>query len=134
VGGGSFGIEIQFSSKSSEYLYNKWIHSYEEDALDSVNVFRREGFDFPPGRFRQAYQFFKNGDFYEYSLDSVDRPVTYKGKWIYDSKEKVIEIIFSKLEIVKDDIPLPQTTLTREGYFFVIYSLEPDKLRLRKVK
>lgn len=132
VGSGSLGIEIQFSDKASHSLFTKWFHSFEEDKDDTVWVFRPHNFPFPAARFREGYEFFKNGDFVEYGLDPVDRPIQYKGKWIYHEKEKIIEITFRKIEIKKNDVPLPETKTERSGYFFEIYKLENGLMRLRK--
>ena len=132
IGAGTMGLEIQLSNKASKMLYKQWFHSYEEDKNDSILTFRTLNFSFPPSRFRQSYLFLKNGNFTEFSFDNTDRPIQYKGKWIYDTKDKIIEITFRKINMKKKSLPLPQAKYYRKGYFFKIYTLESGLLRMKK--
>lgn len=71
-------------------IYQKWIHSYEED-YDEYIVFRNSSYEFPPARGRVFFEFFEDG---KLSYGNIESPMINqekKGSWKKVSSD-VIEV------------------------------------------
>jgi hypothetical protein len=71
-------------------LFKRWVHSHEEDTKD-LEVYRPNGFDFPPSRPRPGFEIQENGEFIEYVPDPLDRGVVKGGVgcWRVEGENKV---------------------------------------------
>lgn len=75
-------------------IYQKWIHSYEED-YDEYIVFRNSTYEFPPARGRVFFEFFEDGNL---SYGNIELPTGNQeknGSWRKVSSD-IIEVIVDK--------------------------------------
>jgi hypothetical protein len=63
-----------------EALFRHWTHSREEDA-DGVEIYRPDGFDFPPGHGRDGFAMRPDGRFISEEPAADDGTVTVPGHW-----------------------------------------------------
>jgi hypothetical protein len=105
---------------NSEYLYQHWLHSREEQQqTDTDELYRPKDFKkFPPSRFRMEYIFYRNGDCEWYYLAPNDAHHFKSGKWRTDPNDKSI------LQII-----IGETTVS-----FRVTELRKDKLRLVRIR
>ena len=61
-------------------IYQKWLHSYEEDTKD-LKVYRPSSFDFPRGWGRTGMKFDNNGEFILFDIAPNDAIIQVPGKW-----------------------------------------------------
>ena len=61
-------------------LFRHWIHSREED-FAGVEVYRPEGFDFPPSFGREGFAMRRDGAFIQDVLARADGTVQVRGRW-----------------------------------------------------
>lgn len=61
-------------------IFQRWIHSREEDVGDTL-VYRPLDYPFPPARGREGLEFRENGEFISYQIGATDRNVGVPGKW-----------------------------------------------------
>ena len=83
--------EGQLKEKSLWLLTNKdllRIHSREEDRGD-VEVFRPEGFAFPPAFGRDGFEMRKDGQFVQYDIGPADEVVRVLGRWTSPGPQRV---------------------------------------------
>lgn len=101
-----------------DLIFDKlWLRSSEEEKSDGIEVYRREGYNFPISRGpRQAYKFTKSGEC-TMIIAPADAPIELKGSWKSEGKKKIsinleksdfiqknqfsYEIIEAKAEILK---------------------------------
>lgn len=71
-------------------LCQHWVHSSEEEKTGgAVQVFRPAGSrEFPPSRFRMAYEFDRNGECEWLFLSPDDAHHFKTGKWVLDASDK----------------------------------------------
>jgi hypothetical protein len=69
-------------------LFQKWLHSFEEDAGD-VRVYRPERFSFPRARGRAGIEFRPDGTFVEWRIGRGDAPTAVEGRWQLESATRV---------------------------------------------
>ena len=99
-------------------LFQTWFHSYEED-LDSVTVYRPEGYALPLSRGRTGFAFKKDGHFEQYDIAPTDGLEKSEGKWA--------RLTTDELEIRLDNV--------RQGrpstYRIYILTLQENKMVVR---
>lgn len=61
-------------------LYQSWIHSREEDK-EGIQVYRPEGYEFPPSRGRAGFEIRKDGEFIDRPIAPADGNETILGRW-----------------------------------------------------
>ena len=61
-------------------LFQKWMHSFEEDSGD-VHVYRPEGYSFPRARGRAGIEVHADGTLTEWRIGRGDAPVAVQGRW-----------------------------------------------------
>jgi hypothetical protein len=66
--------------KSEGLLLQRWMHSYEEDT-ETEQVFRPMGYNFPPARGRNGFEFGSDGTLLRISPGPSDRPQAERGTW-----------------------------------------------------
>jgi hypothetical protein len=69
-------------------LFQRWFNSFEED-VDTVKVYRPEGFDFPLARGRTGFSFLPEGKFEQYDIAPTDGLEKTMGTWQMESNEMV---------------------------------------------
>jgi hypothetical protein len=95
-----------------EGLVQHWVHSHEDDQAN-LQVFRRQGFEFPPSRGRRALDFHDDGTLTFHDIAPTDGLVKVDGYWFAENDGNVF-IQFSD----------PQ----RSGFALRIGELRSDKL------
>jgi hypothetical protein len=98
-------------------IFRHWIHSREEDAGD-VEVFRPEGFKFPPSFGRDGFEMQKDGRFVQEDVGPADGIVQVFGHWKAIGSDRV-SVSFEGTE--------------REGFSFKIVEVDESILRIRKM-
>lgn len=91
-------------------IFQKWLHSYEEDTKD-IKIYRPSSFNFPRGWGRSGMKIDKNGGFILFDIAPNDAIVQIPGKWHQISDGK-LEISFPAGE--KDDITIEIEELNTE--------------------
>lgn len=105
-------------AESHQYLYQSWIHSFEEQAqpTDSIRIYRPEGFkEFPPGKFRMKYVFEKDGSCQWLVLYPADAHYLTSGRWetspdddqvilLYNQQHELLKSISFKIVDLKEDL------------------------------
>jgi hypothetical protein len=61
-------------------IFRRWVHSREDDA-DGLEVFRPEGFEFPPSFGRDGFEMHENGEFVQEDVGPADGIVRVAGRW-----------------------------------------------------
>jgi hypothetical protein len=61
-------------------IFRRWTHSREEDQGDTL-VYRSDGYQFPPARGREGFEFREDGEFIRYQIGSTDRNLAIFGRW-----------------------------------------------------
>jgi len=59
-------------SELPECIFRHWIHSREEDTMDTM-VYRPSDFKFPASRGREGFEIKKSGEFVQYAIGRDDR-------------------------------------------------------------
>lgn len=115
----SSGSNQKSAGISLEYLYQHWVHSFEEQGqTDKNEVYRPANFkQFRPTRFRMQYIFHKSGDCDWLWLAPNDAHGFRPGKWRVDPNDK------SALQIIT----------AQETISYRITELERDILRLARI-
>jgi hypothetical protein len=85
-GGGRAGDEPAMLPKE---IFRVWMHSREEDA-DGVQVYRPEGYKFPPSRGRTGFEIKKEGVFIGIEIAPADGSVKVPGQWKLEGKDKIV--------------------------------------------
>lgn len=65
---------------SQALLGVKWVHSYEEDT-DSIRVYRKDTYDFPPSRGRYAFHLKPDGTYEAFNIGKTDKIEPATGHW-----------------------------------------------------
>lgn len=77
--------------QDTTYLYQHWIHSYEEDEKDkSITTYRPKAYPFPPARGREGFEFQKNGVFMWYPIAPGDGNSVIKETWEFKDGQIII--------------------------------------------
>lgn len=97
-------------------IFRRWTHSREEDAGD-LEVFRPEGFEFPPAFGRDGFEMRKDGEFIQYDIGPADEVVRVLGRWTLLGSQRV-SVSFEGTE--------------REGYSFEMVAVDDSVLRIRR--
>lgn len=87
-----------------EWLYRRWVHSFEEDT-PQYWVYRPDDYEFPPSRGRDGFSITEDGSFVEYRIGPTDRLDTHQGEWertdnvirVALDDDKTMEIIVQSL-------------------------------------
>lgn len=97
------------------YLYQHWIHLYEEDdATQQHQAYRPATYTFPPARGRDGFEIKENGVFVAYPIAPTDGNLTIEEKWAVHVDELII-------------------TGEHTTYGFKIISLTKEKLVLKPI-
>ncbi|MEE2033714.1 hypothetical protein [Rhodococcus chondri] len=72
-------------------LHRRWWHSFEEDH-DGIEVYRPDGFDFPPARGRGGIEFRDDGTAVEWTSGRADAPEAYEGTWQPEADGESLEV------------------------------------------
>lgn len=64
----------------SSALYQRWLHSHEEDSGDQI-VFRPITYNFPPSRGRRGFELKPDGTLVQIGIGPTDRPAESSGTW-----------------------------------------------------
>jgi hypothetical protein len=97
-------------------IFRHWIHSREEDTGD-IEVYRPEGFAFPPSFGRDGFEMRKDGQFIQDDIGPADGVVQVLGRWTSLGSQRV-SVSFEGTE--------------REGYSFEIVSVDDSVLQIRR--
>lgn len=97
-------------------LFRHWIHSREEDTGD-IEVFRPEGFAFPPSFGRDGFEMRKDGQFVQEDVGLADGVVQVMGRWTALGSRRV-------------SVSFDGTT--REGYTFEIVAVDDSVLQIQR--
>ena len=115
-----YGILRDTTDNKDTLLFNKWMHSYEDDRGE-IKVYRPATYKFPPARGRKGFAFHKDGEFIEYRIHPADKGVIpIIGKWQFVN-DTIIQISFGK----DSDIPT---------YRIQTISLKPDVFKLKVIR
>jgi len=98
-------------------LFGHWIHSRAEDAA-GLEVYRPEGFPFPPAFGRDGFHIFVDGRFVQEDIGPADGIVETEGRW-----ERIGPRLIS--------VSFPRGT-EREGYTFEVVDVDTEVLRIRR--
>jgi hypothetical protein len=101
-------------NKTTDSLVNLWIHSKEEDTVDT-KVYRPKTFQLPPSRGRTGFELAADGNLRMHGVASNDKRHVGEGTWQYK------------------DGHLTFSPDGEDGQSFKVVSLEPDKLVLHKM-
>ncbi len=81
-------------SELPHQMYSTWLHSFEEDDGD-IEVYRPDGYDFPPARRpRAGVEFGPGGLFADLTPGPDDRPERRAGRW--DCNDMASEIYVTR--------------------------------------
>ncbi|MGZ9112552.1 MAG: hypothetical protein ACXW3X_16135 [Rhodoplanes sp.] len=97
-------------------IFRHWIHSREEDTGD-IEVYRPEGFAFPPSFGRDGFEMRKNGQFIQDDIGPADGVVQVLGRWTSLGSRRV-SVSFEGTD--------------REGYSFEIVTVDDTILQIRR--
>ncbi|MCX7701691.1 MAG: hypothetical protein N2039_12515 [Gemmataceae bacterium] len=86
--------EASAEEKLPAGLFKPWIHSREEDK-EGIQVYRPEGYDFPPARGRAGFEIRKGGEFIDRPIAPADGNEEIPGRWEVVSPGK-IRVTFPK--------------------------------------
>ena len=100
-------------------IFRHWIHSREED-VEGVEVYRPEGFDFPPAFARDGFEMFVDGRFVQEDIGPADGTVQVPGRWMQVADRRV-------------SVTFDQSNPARDGFDFEIVDVEDTVLRIRRV-
>jgi|TARA_B110000467_G_scaffold150251_1_gene157570 hypothetical protein len=83
-----------FAQLNEKLLLNKWVDSREElTEIKGQKIFRLSDYkDFPPSRFRQVFEFKKDGICSFLFLSPTDGHYMKAGAWTYDTSTSLITI------------------------------------------
>ena len=114
------GVTISVADASAVVppaMFRHWIHSREEDA-GGVEVYRPEGFRFPPSFGRDGFEMRKNGEFIQDDIGPADGIVQVIGRWELRGPDE-IAASFRKAD--------------REDYAFAIVNVDAAILRITRL-
>jgi len=97
-------------------LFRHWVHSREEDSGD-IEVYRPDGFAFPPAFGRDGFAMRVDGEFIQDDIGPADGIVQTSGRWTATGPQQ-IEVSFDPQE--------------REGFSFAIVSVDDTILEIRR--
>lgn len=97
-------------------IFRHWIHSREEDTA-GIEVFRPEGFAFPPSFGRDGFEMRKDGQFIQDDVGPADGVVQVLGRWTLLGPQRV-------------SVSFDGTA--RESYSFEIVAVDESILRIRR--
>jgi len=108
--------------KSSNEIFQHWVHSYEDDKLD-IKVYRTTDYPFPRSRGRLGFELKKDGTFIFYDISKEDLPKKVFGYWKFDDENKIRLSIEGKnteniLDIISCDKNILQVKKHGEGIFY----------------
>lgn len=98
-------------------IFRHWVHSREEDA-DGLEVFRPEGFEFPPSFGRDGFEMHEDGDFVQEDVGPADGIVRVPGRWSRVGPRQVAVSFYG--------------AATRAGFSFEIVAVDDTVLRLMR--
>jgi hypothetical protein len=98
-------------------MFRHWLHSREEDA-GGEEVYRPEGFAFPPAFGRDGFEMRADGIFIQEDIGPADGIVRVRGRWTLRGPNRV-------------EVAFPGTD--REGFAFEIVAVDAAVLRIRRL-
>jgi hypothetical protein len=103
-------------SELPECIFRHWIHSREEDTIDTM-TYRPSEFKFPPSRGREGFEIKRSGEFILYGIGRDDRSKKIIGHYTVEGS--------NRLHIIFDDVQLAPFTVK-------ILMCDEDVLRVEK--
>lgn len=91
------------------FLKQTWIF-LEEDVKTLLREFRPKGYEFPPARGRDGYEFQENGELIYHGIGAADQPTEIKGKWELDTINQIIKISFYKNKLPSQRLEVKSLT------------------------
>jgi hypothetical protein len=113
-------VEKRQYSALPSVIFRHWIHSREEDDA-GVEVFRPEGFDFPPAFARDGFEMYEDGRFVQEDIGPADGIVRVPGRWTHVGDRRV-------------SVSFDQGCTARDGYTFEIVNVDESILQIRRVE
>lgn len=86
--------------KTIPFLFHEWVHSREEEK-DSIKIYRPSASrSFPPSRFREIIEFYKDGKFKYLFLDPYDAHYFKYGGWALNKQDtSIIGLVYSPQKV-----------------------------------
>ncbi|MCU0352873.1 MAG: hypothetical protein MUD08_03900 [Cytophagales bacterium] len=107
------------ASVSSAALYQKWVHSFEDEkGQPGVEVYRPEGFAFPPARGRKGLKIGKDGMLVRFDIAPNDGEKVVMGRWERTKLPNTMKVTVQGAE--------------SEAYFLEVVSVGKDMLKVRR--
>ena len=107
------------ASMSSAALYQKWMHSFEDEkGQPGVEVYRPEGFAFPPARGRKGLKLGKDGMLVRFDIGPSDGEKVVMGRWERTKLPNTMKVTVQGAE--------------SEVYFLEVVSVGEDMLKVRR--
>lgn len=97
-------------------VFRRWVHSREEDT-EGVEVYRPDGFVFPPAFGRDGFEMARDGGFLQQDIGPADGVVDVRGRWAQTGPGRV-------------SVSFPDGH--RAGYSFAIVMVDEAVLRIRR--
>lgn len=104
---------------AAELVDKTWLHSYEEDAGDTI-VYRPNTFEFPPSRGRTGFTLESGGVIKRYEIAPTDGLEEHVGEWVQMDKNRV-------------QIRMQPESSLPQNYEVEILSLDDEVLRVRRL-
>jgi hypothetical protein len=98
-------------------IFRHWVHSREEDA-EGLEVFRPDGFEFPPSFGRDGFEMHENGEFVQEDIGPADGTVRVPGRWTALGPLQVAVSFYG--------------AAAREGFTFEIVAVDDAVLRISR--
>lgn len=106
------------ASVNSPVLYQKWVHSYEDEKGDGIEVYRPESYSFPPSRGRKGIKFQKDGSMVRFDIGPADGTKFLMGKWEGTKFGNTMKVVINGGE--------------SSVYFLEVVSVSKDMLKVRR--
>ena len=104
------------------HFHKDWVHSYEEQTSDSVQIYRPHDYkDFPSSRFRMRYIFEQNGSCQWLVLHPADAHYLESGTWRTDGEDDREILLWDQQRSLQTDIS------------FEILELRKDILKMKSI-
>ncbi len=104
----------------NQLLQKTWLHSYEEDAGDTI-AFRPNTYDFPPSRGRTGFMLEKGGTIRQYEIAPTDGLQEILGQWEFNGNQAIL-------------VKLQEEEDTLQQYRLEIVSLKDELLKVKRLQ
>jgi|GEM_PF-3937975 len=90
--------KLPSASVHSSALQQKWVHSYEDEKGDGIEVYRSAGYSFPLARGRKAIKFGKDGMLVRFDIAPNDGQKIVIGKWEPTKLHNIMKVVVQGAE------------------------------------